>query len=123
MKGLKSLFALYFITVLFFACDPDKEYFKHDLDYEKIGECRDITSKVNIVANTIGERYEFQECLASGYDGSYTAERKGDTVVVRLNTSTGGASSLFKIMLDINTKPGYTYLSINGSTMQVNVKR
>ena len=101
------------ILMVAYGCDVDKEYFKHDLDFEKIGECKDINSKVNIVANTIGERYELQECLDAAYDGKYTAERKGDTVFVQLNAPAGGSTSLYKIIIDINTRPGYSYLSIN----------
>lgn len=122
MKLSKAMLSLSILMVAY-GCDVDKEYFKHDLDFEKIGECKDINSKVNIVANTIGERYELQECLDAAYDGKYTAERKGDTVFVQLNAPSGGSTSLYKIIIDINTRPGYSYLSINGSTMQVNVKR
>ncbi len=114
---------LFFGMVILLSCNTDSAYLKHDIEYEKIGECRNINSKMDINSNTIGERYVFQECLDADYKGSYTVERKGDTVVVKLQNTTGTPTALFRIALDINTRPGYNYLSLNGSVFPVNVKR
>jgi hypothetical protein len=123
MKNFKESGIVFFVLSLLVACDVDNEYLKHDLEYEKIGECRNINSKMDITANTIGERYVFQECLDASYNGSYSVNRKGDTVVVQLNNTPGASSSLFRITLDINTRPDYKYLSLNGSVFPVYVKR
>ena len=78
--------------------------------------------KISVDANTIGERFTFQECLNATYDGAYNVERNGDTVNVQLVKSTG-AQALFTITLDINTRPAYNFLTINGNTMPVTVTR
>ena len=116
-------FFLYLLILMIFSCEVDKEYLKHEIEYEKIGECRNINSKIDIVANTIGERYTFQECLDASYSGSYTVKRNADTVIFETKNTPGGSTSLFKISLDINTRPAYKYLSLNGSVFPVNVKR
>lgn len=117
----KTIFYL-FVVVMLAACDDGKDYLKHEISYERLGTCKDINNNVSIVANTIGERYVFQECLDDGFKGDYSVERKGDTIVVKLDKSPR-ANALFKVTLDLNTRPAYTHLQINGVTMMVTVKR
>jgi hypothetical protein len=107
-----------------FACDfKSKPYLKQDLAYEKIaGDCYGQDSKISIDANTIGERYVFQECLSEGYKGEYEVKRKGDTVEVRVPRASE-AGSLYRITLDINTRPAYHFLTINGETLPVVINR
>jgi hypothetical protein len=123
MTNSKFAIILAGLAILFFSCNDQKDYLKHDLEFEKIGECKNISSKMDITANTIGERYIFQECLDVSYNGNYSVERKGDTVVVQLKNASPGNTALYKITLDINTRPDYKYLSLNGSVFPVNVKR
>lgn len=123
MINFKTRGIVFLVLLFMLSCEVDKEYLKHDLEYEKIGECRNINSKMDITANTIGERYIFQECLDAAYDGDYSVDRKGDTVVVQLKNTPLASSALFRITLDINTRPDYKYLSLNGSVFPVNVKR
>ena len=117
------LFILLFLFVLV-SCDyKSKPYLKHDMEFEKIApDCIQQNSQVSVDANTIGERYVFQECLESGFNGTYNVERKGDTVEVKIGRPSE-AKVLYKITLDINTRPTYHFLTINGNTMPVTVTR
>lgn len=106
------------------ACDfKSKPYLKHELKYDKVaGDCYGMSDAVSIDANTIGERYIFNECLNASFNGSYAAERRGDTVIVRIGEASQ-VRSVFRITLDINTRPTYHFIDINGKTMAVTVQR
>ena len=106
------------------ACDmKSKPYLKHEMDFEKIaGDCAGQETKMSIDANTIGDRYVFQECLDAAYDGAYTVQRNGDTVSVKLAKGSA-ATALYRITLDINTRPAYSFLEVNGSVVPVLVQR
>lgn len=115
---------LFICSLMLSACDfKSKPYIKHKLSFEKIaGDCYDQDTKMNIEANTIGERYVFQECLGSDFNGDYDVVRRGDTVEVKI-VRAAEIQSLFKITLDINTRPVYHFLTINGNTIPVTVTR
>ena len=117
-KYLIALAAL----LTFQGCDDGKDYLKHKISYERLGTCKDINTNVSVVANTIGERFVFQECLDDSFKGDYSVTREGDTIVVKLDKSSN-ANALFEVTLDINTRPAYTHLQVNGVTMMVTVKR
>ncbi len=108
--------------LIFQGCDDGKDYLKHKISYERLGNCRDINTNVSVVSNTIGERFVFQECLDDEFKGDYSVSRKGDTIVVKLDKSSK-ANALFEVTLDINTRPAYTHLQVNDVTMMVTVKR
>jgi hypothetical protein len=110
--------------VLMISCDyKSKPYLKHDMKYEKIAsDCVGQDGSVSIDANTIGERFVFQECLPASFKGEYEVIRKGDTVEVKLGKP-AEAKSLFRITLDVNTRPTYHFLNINGNTIPVTVTR
>jgi hypothetical protein len=120
----QTAIALMLVLVLFASCDlKSKPYLKHDIEYEKVGaDCSQDDDNVSVDANIIGERYVFTECLNSSFKGECVVERKGDTVEVKLGEPST-AKSLFKITLDINTRPAYHFLTINGNTIGVNVAR
>ena len=120
----KTLLINLYLAFLFFSCDfKSKPYLKHDIEFEKIAEnCDRQNKQVSVDANTIGERYVFQECLGASFKGEYAVERKGDTVEVKLGKPSG-LQSLFRITLDINTRPTYHFLTINGNTIPVTVTR
>ena len=123
MKQKISLYKLSMV-ILLFSCDfKSKPYLKHDLGFENLaGDCSQQKTSVNVDANTIGERYVFEECLEATFNGEYLVERKGDTVEVKIGKASA-AESLFKITLDINTRPTYHFLNINGNTIPVTVSR
>ena len=107
-----------------FSCDfKSKPYIKHDLEFKKLsGDCLGQDASVSVDANTIGERFVFQECLENSFSGDYVVERHGDTVEVRFG-KISEPRSLFQITLDINTRPTYHFLTINGNTIPVTVTR
>ena len=117
-----QFFAVLIVSLFFYGCSDEGPYLKSDMKFEKIGDCRNIDSKISIVANTIGERYELQECLHAGFNGQYTAVRRGDTVDVQFEKK-DGPTALYKITLDINTRPQYNFLTVNGTTSKVSVTR
>ena len=116
--------ALIFLgCVVFTSCDDGGPYLKHELSYKSIHkDCNQLDPSIGVIANTIGERYRFQQCLDAGYNGAVEVSRKGDTVVVQFPEGKEG-TALYEITLDINTRPDYQYLSINGNTSRVKVTR
>ena len=103
------------------SCNEPENYLKSDLAYEKIGICQVRDPNVSVLANTIGERYVLEECLGENFKGEYEATRSGDTV--RIEMEKGAGNTVYKITLDINTRPAYRFLTINGSTIAVAIKR
>ena len=92
------------------------------MKFEKLGDCRAINPAVNVESNTIGDRFVFEKCLESGFTGQYTAIRSNDTIKVEIPKK-DGPSERFKITLDIQTRPEYSVLSIDGSFFPVRVSR
>ena len=121
MKNKAKYIIVVFACILMIACNSEtKPYFKHSLHkYEKLWDgCANMDPKFSMVSNIIGERYTFQKCLPASYKGSYLAERKGDSVIIAFEKQ-DGPTALFKITLDINTQPRYSYLTIDGNTFQI----
>ena len=119
-----SLITAFAIGMLFLSCDVSHvPYLKQKVKLEKVGDnCSGKSDTFNMNSNTNGERYTFQECLDASFDGAYTVERKGDTVEVRIGKRPV-VQSLYKITLDINTRPAYKFLTINGQTMAITIPR
>ncbi len=95
-------------------------YLNHKLvKAEKLSaSCYEYTPKFSMVSNIVGERYTFQKCLHATYDGQYTAERRGDTVVVNF-TKAAGPEALYNITLDVDAYPRYNFLTIDGTTFTI----
>jgi hypothetical protein len=121
-KFLPLLFLSF--TLAFLSCDyKNKPYLKHEIKAEKSGtDCNNLDPNISVEANTIGERYVFQQCLSASYKENYAVERKGDTVNI-LFGKTPGTEALYTVTVDINTRPEYNFLTINGNTMPVKVSR
>src|ERR1700716_4282863 len=95
------------IFLAFHSC-ASKPFLKHKLQYKKINsDCTAQDPGYKMNSNINGERYEFQECLDTDFDGkNYSVDRKGDTVVVSFaNVMKKKSKSLFGITLDIDTYP------------------
>ena len=103
-------------------CGDTEPYLKHDLTFEKAGVCTGQEASISVTANTIGERYVVEKCLSQSFDGRYTAMRQGDTVASSFNETTG-PKALFRLTIDINTWPAYRFLTVDGSTFPINIKR
>jgi hypothetical protein len=108
MKFLLSL------LLLIACCSCSNSFINHKLTYEKIGPCSNEIVPVKITSNIAGERYEFFNCLGNDFDGkNYFVERKGDSIVVSFPNTTEPKSS-FKLTLDIDAKPAYQHIILDG---------
>jgi hypothetical protein len=111
----------YFLTaltlILLSSCGPDT-FINHKLQAEKIGDCTNEVTPVKITSNINGEHYEFEHCLAEGFDAKdYTVERKGDSIVVTFPEPSNKPTALYKITLDIDAYPAYSNISLGGRTI------
>jgi hypothetical protein len=106
--------SFFLLMAVMYACNNNEPFINHKLGYEKIGDCTDGEKPGIMKSNIAGERYEFEACLDTGFDGTgYTVNRVGDSLVVSFPKS-AGASSAFKITLDIDAFPVYNYIVLDG---------
>jgi hypothetical protein len=114
---MKSL--LFLAAMVFCSCTDDGDFINHTLQAEKAGNCNAATGKYRMVSNTSGERYIFDLCLANTYNGK-DHTRNGDTIMVSFPTITSGeASALYKITLDIDAKPRYNFIKLDDKLIAV----
>ena len=67
----------------------------------------------------MGERYEFEYCLEENFnENNYTVSWKGDTLQVQF-VATAKPVALYKIIIDIDTKPGYSHITLGDRTIAV----
>jgi len=118
----KQYLLLVGLCFLFAGCDNRTEYLKHDIDLEKLGPCINHSEAISVEANTIGERFVFEQCLNDSKNNQSAVERSNDTVFVKFAGSES-PNTLYKVTLDINTQPEYHFLSIDGKVVAINVKR
>jgi hypothetical protein len=112
-------YTLILITIVFLSsCGPDT-YINHKLQAEKMGaDCNNEITPVKITSNINGEHYEFEHCLAEGFDATnYTVERKGDSIVVTFPEPANKPTVLYKLTLDIDAYPAYSNISLGGRTI------
>ena len=103
------------------SCDiRTKPYLKQQLKFSRLpGNCAGKSDKFGMNSNINGERYEFQECLDTDFDGNkLIVERKGDTVLVQFKR-TNPDQALFDLVLDIDTYPKYKFLTIGENTFTI----
>ncbi|HEU4472728.1 MAG TPA: hypothetical protein VFR58_16655 [Flavisolibacter sp.] len=114
-----GLLPILLLPALFSCGAAGEPYLKHELKAQKIAPaCNGKTGdSFSMVSNTIGERYQFSQCMTEGSEKSSTVERKGDTVIVSFDKS--GKLALYDITLDINTYPNYNTLIIDGAEFKV----
>lgn len=80
-----------------------------------IGDCKEFSQSVKVISNLYGQRYEFYSCMDEGFDGkNYTVDRKGDSVIVNFPGTASQKKSLYKLVLDIDAKPAYHSIIIDG---------
>lgn len=106
-----------FSCSLLFSCS--NSFINHELKYEKIGACTDFSPSINMVSNINGERYEFFSCIDDSFDGkNYTIVRKADSVIVDF-PKTAQKKSLYKLILDVDAKPTYHHIILDGRNVTV----
>jgi hypothetical protein len=109
MKNMLGLLGL----LIFSSCSDS--FINHSLQFEKLGACTDEVIPVKILSNIAGERYEFVSCLDDSFDGKkYLVERKGDSIIVSF-PKTAASKSAFKLTLDIDAKPAYQHIILDGN--------
>jgi hypothetical protein len=105
-------------SCIFLSCSDS--FVKHKLKFEKLGDCTEKETPVKMTSNTNGERYEFISCIDDVFDGkNYTVDRKGDSIIVNFPKTTGSKKSNFSLILDIDAKPRYNYISLNGQELNI----
>lgn len=105
------------IIIFFSSCSSS--FINHDLKYEKIGECGKENVPIRMISNINGERYEFQQCMNSDFNGkAYTITRDGDSIKVNFPKD-GASQSLFRVTLDIDAKPAYHHIFLDGREIKV----
>ena len=105
-------------SVLFFSCSDS--FINHDLKYEKQGECRTVEGGTTMTSNINGERYQFLRCVDDDFDGkNYKVERSGDSILVSFPKTIGKKQSLFSLILDIDAKPAYHHIILDGQEIMV----
>ena len=110
-------------TVLIFTaaifCSCSDSFINHSLTYEKLGACRNEITPVKMLSNVNGERYEMISCINNNFDGkNYLVERKGDSIMVKFPKENAEKSS-FKLTLDIDAKPVYHHIFLEGKEVLV----
>lgn len=117
---MKNRFIL-FAAIMLSSCSD--AFINHKLTYEKIGACTDERTPVKMLSNIAGERYEFVSCLGDDFDGkNYSVERKGDSIIVsfpKSRTNTGA----FKLTLDIDAKPAYHHIILDGTKVSITAQQ
>lgn len=94
-------------------------FVNHELKVERNGDCSQQRQPVKMISNINGERYEFEYCLADGYDGKdYTVVRKGDSLLVSFPKASA-KTALYKLILDIDAKPAYHEILLGDQIVHV----
>lgn len=113
---MKYIFLLLLIALV--SCSD--AFIKHELTYTKAGACSGMQPNIGMLSNTNGERYEFEACLDDDFSGtSYKVDRKGDSILVNFPKTAGKNQSLYKLTLNIDAKPAYHFIVIDGREVKV----
>lgn len=118
MKRQRSIFVFLILSIIL-GCDR-KPFVDHKLKFEKISEnCENLKPSFRMVSNIAGERYEFEKCLAANFTKDLLrVNRQGDTIVVQFDQPSS-QRVLYKITLDIDSYPRYSFITVDGETFAV----
>lgn len=109
-------------TILFFSISSckTKPFLKHKIQFEKLNDsCDAIDKSFGMNSNINGERYEFQECLDADFSKEkFSSIRQGDTIVLKFERSSS-PQTLYKIIVDIDSYPRYSFVTIDGETFTI----
>lgn len=112
----------YVLTIIccgfLFSCSDS--FINHKLKHEKLGDCNGNIPPIRMISNINGERYEFLSCIDDNFDGkNYTLVRRSDSIIVDFPKTAGQKQSLFKLTLDVDAKPGYHHILLDGREVTV----
>lgn len=111
-------YILFFSIILLSSCS--NAFVNHKLEYKKSGECNENLTPIKMTSNINGERYEFQQCMNENFNGKdYTVTRRGDSIMVDFPRTVGALQSNFSITLDIDAKPSYHHIFLDGREVTV----
>ncbi|HMK05590.1 MAG TPA: hypothetical protein VK489_15420 [Ferruginibacter sp.] len=109
-----------FIICIFFLFSCSDSFINHDLEFEKLGDCSGLETPVKVTSNINGQRYEFRRCLDDDFDGKdYSVERSGDSILVNFPKTTAKKHAEYNLILDIDAKPKYHHILIDGQELAV----
>lgn len=113
-------YALFIIGAgVLFSCSD--QFINHKLRFEKLGNCPGVADPVKLTRNINGTRYEFTSCLNDGFDGkNYSVSRQGDTLIVDFPRAEHTGVYQYKLILDIDAKPAYHHLILDGRDLNMN---
>ena len=112
---------LLIVSAYMISCDR-KPFVEHKLKFEKVAEdCKERQSYFRMNSNFGGERYEFEKCLPADFNNEQlSTERRGDTLLVNFKkASTDPNNKVYHITLDIDSYPGYHFLTIDEDTYTI----
>lgn len=106
-----------FCSCVLYSCSDS--FINHDLEYESMGDCREYPQSIKMISNINGERYEFYSCIDEGFDGSnYSLVRYGDSILVSFPKNAAN-KKLYKLILDVDAKPRYGHIILDGRGVRV----
>lgn len=112
---------IFLLMMIVVGCNR-KPFVEHKLKFEKVADnCTERQSYFRLNSNIGGERYEFEKCLAADFSANdVSSERKGDTVIVNFKkASAEQGNTVYHITLDIDSYPGYGFVTIDGDTYTI----
>jgi hypothetical protein len=112
-------YTLLIVAVIALAACSEASFINHKLEFKKNGECTTQERNIKMLSNIVGERYEFNVCADDSFDGkNYQVERVGDSIVVSF-PKTSSQKSSFTITLDIDAKPVYKHIILDGQDIPI----
>lgn len=109
--------SLIFAAALFCSCSDS--FINHSVEYEKLGACSGEQTSIKMLSNINGERYELVSCIDDNFDGkNYQVVRQGDSIIVSFSKSSASKAS-YKITLDIDAKPAYNHIILDGKDIPI----
>ena len=108
------------LPILLAAACNRKPFVDHKLKFEKISDnCENLKPSFRMVSNIAGERFEFEKCLPANFSkDQMKVSRQGDTVLVQFQQPTT-QKVLYKITLDIDSYPRYSFITVDNETFIV----
>jgi len=120
LKGEVNKTVMMLILLLVMVACNRKPFVDHKLRFEKISDnCENLKPSFRMVSNVAGERFEFEKCLPANFaNDMMKITRQGDTVLVQFPKS-AAPKVLYKITLDIDSYPRYSFITVDGETFMV----
>jgi hypothetical protein len=113
-----------FLLMSAMLCCNRKPFVDHKMKFEKISDnCENMKPSFRMVSNFAGERFEFEKCLATDFSkDQINVSRQGDTVLVQFQKP-AAQKVLYKITLDIDSYPRYSFITVDDETFIVTTSK